>query len=148
MALELSSRRARAAQSQLICAGNRFLPRRRPSQSRRRLGRGDADFAAQVDYVLVGRVVSGDARFGLARWSEVLEVIRRAGMDPTSDPVKLEYHVTPAPIADWVADITLINHDALERLSADQILDDELIAEARDFETKVICDSSNAQGME
>jgi hypothetical protein len=111
-------------------------------------GEGMPILLPQVDYVLVGRVVSGDARFGLARWSEVLEALRRAGTNPTSNPVKLEYHVTPAPIADWVADITLINHDALERLSADQILDDELIAEARDFETKVICDSSNAQGME
>jgi hypothetical protein len=111
-------------------------------------GEGMPILLPEVEYVLVGRVVSGDARFGLARWSEVLEIIRRAGIDATSDPVRLEYRMTPAPIADWVANIPLINHHALERLSADQILDDDLIAKARDLEAKVISDGSAAQGKE
>src|SRR5262249_30220517 len=102
----------------------------------------------EVDYLLVGRVVSGDARFGLARWSEVLEIIRRAGIDATSDPIRLDYRVTPVPIADWAANIPLINHDVLELLSPDRILDDELIAAARDLETKVVFDSSDSQSLE
>jgi hypothetical protein len=111
-------------------------------------GEGMPILLPKVDYILLGRVVSGDARFGLAPWSEVLEVTRRGGVDATNDPLKLDYRVTPAPIADWVANIPLIDVDALERLSADKILDDELIAAARDFETKVIFDSSDAQGGE
>ena len=58
-----------------------------------------------VDYVLVGRLVSGEKRFGLAHWSEVLQVVQHAGLDTTTDPLKLAYFVTPPPIADWVANI-------------------------------------------
>jgi hypothetical protein len=81
---------------------------------------------------LVGRLVSGEKRFGLAHWSEVLQVVQRAGLDTTTDPLKLAYFVTPPPIADWVANIPLIDVEALERLSADEILDAELIAAARE----------------
>ena len=63
-------------------------------------------------------------------------------------PQKLDYRVTPPPIADWVANIPLIDLDALEKLSADKILDDELIAAAREFETKVIPDHSDGQELE
>jgi hypothetical protein len=56
--------------------------------------------------------------------------------------------VTPPPIADWVANIPLIDLYALEKLSADKILDDELIAAAREFETKVIPDHSDGQELE
>lgn len=99
---------------------------------------GMAALLPRADYVLVGRLVSGEKRFGLARWSEVLEVAQRAGLDTAQDPLKLAYLVTPPPIADWVANIPLIDLDALERLSADKILDDELIAAAREFGTNVI----------
>ena len=68
--------------------------------------------------------------------------------DATNDPLKLDYRVTPPPIADWVANIPLIDLDALEKLSADKILDDELIAAAREFETKVIPDHSDGQELE
>jgi hypothetical protein len=56
--------------------------------------------------------------------------------------------VTPPPIADWVANIQLIDLDAVEKLSADKIVDDELIAAAREFETKVILDHSDGQDLE
>jgi hypothetical protein len=85
----------------------------------------------RVDYVLVGRLVSGEKRFGLAPWSEVLEVVQRARFDTAKDPLKLTYFETPPPIANWVANSPLIDLKALEQLSADQILDDELIAAAR-----------------
>jgi hypothetical protein len=86
----------------------------------------------KVDHVLVGRIVSGEKRYGLASWSEILEVTRRAGLDATNDPHKLAYRVTPEPIANWVANIPLIDFDALERLRPDQILDNEVIAAARE----------------
>jgi hypothetical protein len=111
-------------------------------------GEGMPILLPKVDHVLVGRVVSDEARFGLAPWSEVLEVVRGAGLDATNDPLKLDYRVTPPPIADWVANIPLIDLDALEKLSADKILDDELIAAAREFETKVIPDHSDGQELE
>ena len=111
-------------------------------------GEGMPALLPRVDHVLVGRIVSGERRFGLASWSEVVELAKRAGFDTTTNPLKLAYLVTPPPIADWVANRPLIDFEALERLSADEILDDELIAEARDLETKVISDSSDARGME
>jgi hypothetical protein len=108
-------------------------------------GEGMPVLLPEVDHV-VGRIESGDARFGLAPWSEVLEVLRSAGLEATGNPLKLNYRVTPAPIADWVANIPLTDHEALERVSADRMLDDELIAEAREFKTKMIVHDSDAQG--
>jgi len=86
----------------------------------------------KVDYVLVGRDAAGEPRFGLAPWAEVAEVVERAGFDPTNDPLKLAYFTTPRPIADWVANIPLIDVNALKQLRADQIVDDELIVAARE----------------
>jgi hypothetical protein len=86
----------------------------------------------KVDYVLVGRDVSGKPSFGLAPWAELTEVTERAGFDAKNDPLKLAYLTTPRPIADWVATIPLLNVDALEQLRADQIIDDELIVAARE----------------
>jgi len=87
----------------------------------------------RVDYVLIGRVVSGEKRFGVAPWLEVLDVIQRAGLDTTNDPLDLAYLAIPLPIANWVANIPLIDVDALERVRPDQNLDEELIAAARHF---------------
>ena len=95
-------------------------------------GEGMPILLPKVDYVLVGRVVAGEKRFGLAPWSDVLNIVRLAGWDATEDPLKLAYRATPPPIENWVANIPLIDVEALERLSADQILDEELIAAARD----------------
>jgi hypothetical protein len=86
----------------------------------------------KVDYVLVGRDVSGEPRFGLAPRTEVAEVVERAGFDPKNDPLKIAYFKTPRPIADWVANIPLIDINALKQLRADQIVDDELIVAARE----------------
>jgi hypothetical protein len=87
-----------------------------------------------LDHVLIGRVVSGEKRFGLAPWSEVLDVLTRASLDSTKDPLDIAYFKIPPPILEWVADIPLIDVEGLERLRPDQILDDELIAAARNFE--------------
>jgi hypothetical protein len=92
----------------------------------------------KVDYVLVGRSVSGEPRFGLAPWSEVAEFIERAGFVTTNDPLKLAYLTTPSPIANWVAQIPMIDVGALEQLRADQILDDELIAAAKSRSEKFL----------
>jgi hypothetical protein len=85
----------------------------------------------KVDHVLVGRLVEGEKRFGLAPWSRVLRVLKQAGFDTTRETLDLSYFVTPPPIATWVAAIPLIDLAALERVGAPQILDDELIAAAR-----------------
>ena len=75
----------------------------------------------------------GEKRSGLAPWSEVLDVIQRAGLDTAKDPLDIAYLTIPPPIANWVANIPLIDVEALERLHPDQILEDELIAAARKF---------------
>ena len=97
----------------------------------------------RVDYVLIGRVVSNEKRFGLAPWPEVLDVLQRAGLDTAKDPLDIAYLVIPQPIAEWVANIPLIDVDALERLRPDEILDDELIAAAREFERDQVAASDH-----
>ena len=100
----------------------------------------------KVDHVLIGRVVSGEKRFGLARWSEVLDVVRRAGLDTAKDPLDIAYlHAIPPPIANWVANISLIDVEALERMRPDQILDEELIAAARDFKRDHVATSDGPE---
>jgi hypothetical protein len=88
----------------------------------------------KVDFVLVGRIASGEKRYGLSSWSEVLQVAQRAGYDTTRDPLKLDYAATPPPIAHWVDNIPLIDHAALSRahMEASQIVDDELVTAARE----------------
>jgi hypothetical protein len=98
----------------------------------------------RVDYVLVGRLVAGEKRFGLAPWSEVLDVIQRAGLDSTKDPLDIAYLVRPPPITEWVVNKPLIDVDALERLRPDQILDEELIAAARDFKRDHVATTNGA----
>ena len=84
----------------------------------------------RVDYVVVGRPVMGDKRFGLVPWSEVLDVASRAGFDTSSDPIELIYFVAPALIKEWAANIPLVELKTYERLPVYRILDDELIAAA------------------
>jgi hypothetical protein len=98
----------------------------------------------RVDYVLIGRVISGEKRYGLASWSEVLNVIQRASLDTAKDPLDIAYLTIPPPIANWVANIPLIDVEALERVRPDQILDEELIAAARDFKRDHVAKSDGA----
>lgn len=92
--------------------------------------RGMSVLLPHVDYVLVGRLVSGKKCFGLVPWSEVVEVVRRAGFDTTKDPLDLEYFAVPTPIAQWIADVPLINLDAFKRLGTHQIIDSEIREDA------------------
>jgi hypothetical protein len=110
----------------------RFFRIDRPANTVVAWGDGMPVLLPKIDYVLVGRSVSGEPRFGLASWSEVAEIIERAGFGITNDPLKLAYLTTPPPIANWVARIPMIDIDALERLRPDQILDDEIIAAAEE----------------
>jgi hypothetical protein len=96
-------------------------------------GQGMPVLLPQVDHVLVGREASGEPRFGLVPWSEILDVLQHTRFDTTTDPIALHYFRTPQPIAEWIANVPLIDAKALERLRSDQILDDELIAAARRF---------------
>ena len=98
----------------------------------------------RVDYVLIGRFTSGEKRYGMAPWSEVLDVIQRAGLDTAKDPLDIAYLTIPPPIANWVANISLIDVDALERVRPDQILDEELIAAARYFKRDHVAKSDGA----
>jgi hypothetical protein len=86
----------------------------------------------KVDYVLVGRHVRGEKCVALAPCAAVAEAIERAGFDTANDPIKLAYFTTPPPIKELVTNIPAIDVKALERLRADEILDDELIAAARE----------------
>jgi len=88
----------------------------------------------QVDYVLVGKLIASEKRVALVPWPEILEVAKRARFDTSRSPLSLAYLVTPPPIAEWLANIPLIDFEALpgDRLEAHQVIDDELIAEARE----------------
>jgi hypothetical protein len=95
---------------------------------------GDPILLPKVDYVLIARIVVGEPQFGLAPWSEVLEIVRCAGFDTMQDPLKLDYGAAPPSIANWVDTIPPIDRDAFkrERLEPYQILDDKVIAAARE----------------
>lgn len=110
----------------------RFFRIDRPANTVVAWGDGMPVLLPKVDHVLVGRSTSGEPRFGLVPWSEVAEIIDRAGFDTTNDPLKLAYSTTPPLIANWVAHMPTVDVGALERLRADQILDDELVAAAKE----------------
>jgi hypothetical protein len=95
---------------------------------------GNPVLLPEVDYVLIGRIAAGEKRYGLAPWSEVLDVVQRAGFDTARSPLKLDYGATPPAIAHWVNNIPLIDHAALSRAHIEpyQIVDDELVAAARE----------------
>jgi hypothetical protein len=94
--------------------------------------RGAPILLPRVDFVLVDRLGSGSTRFGLAPWSEVRDIAQRAGFDTAKDPLNLTFLATPEPIANWFDATPLIDVGTLERLSMDRVLDDELIAAARE----------------
>jgi hypothetical protein len=94
--------------------------------------RGMSIMLPRVDYVLLGRVIEGEKRYGMAPWPEVEHVVRRCGFDMTKDPLDLRYFRTPEPIVDWIVNKPLVDTKALERLPAYTILDDELLAAARE----------------
>lgn len=84
----------------------------------------------RVDYVVVAREM-GKTQVGLVPWSTVIDLANRAGFDTSREPLDIRYLVPPPIIADWVANVPLIDLKAYERLHAYQILDEELIAAAR-----------------
>ncbi|HEY6926625.1 MAG TPA: hypothetical protein VI653_24280 [Steroidobacteraceae bacterium] len=83
-----------------------------------------------VDYVLVGRDEGGVKRYGLAPWTEVLAQLRRAAIDVSGDPLDIQYPVTPAPIARWVAQIPAVDVQTLPRLAPHEIIDSEILEAA------------------
>jgi hypothetical protein len=95
---------------------------------------GNPVLLPEADYVLVGRIAGAEKRYGLATWSEVLDVVQRAGFDTTRSPLNLDYAATPPPIAHWVNNIPLIDHASLSgaKMEAYQVVDDELVAAARE----------------
>jgi hypothetical protein len=93
--------------------------------------RGEPVLMPRVPHVLIRRFVSRESRYGLATWSEVLDVVARAGFDTTKDSLHLKYIITPEPIADWVANIELIDHHALEDIDPYRIIDENIVEAAR-----------------
>ena len=85
----------------------------------------------RVDYVVVAREI-GKPSVSLVPWSEIIEIAQRAGFNTGKEPLELRYLMPPPAIVDWAANLPLIDLKAYERLAAYQILDDELIAAARE----------------
>jgi hypothetical protein len=90
-------------------------------------GEGMPILLPRVDYVLVAREVSGQLCAGIATWSEITELAKRAGFDTSKEPLELAYLVPPPVIADWVATRPLTDMKAIGRMHAYQILDEELV---------------------
>ncbi|HEX3972891.1 MAG TPA: hypothetical protein VHX19_16305 [Stellaceae bacterium] len=84
----------------------------------------------RVEYVVVVKEI-GKAGVSLVPWIEIIEIARRAGVDTSKEPLELRYLTPPPFIADWAANLPLIDLKAHERLPAHQILDEELVAAAR-----------------
>ena len=86
----------------------------------------------KVDYVMLGRGNRPDARsFALAPWSEVVEVLAKAGFDTSKDPIEIEYFWAPPEITRWLASVPGVNLDTLEQIQPHEVMDAEIIAAAR-----------------
>lgn len=94
-------------------------------------GEGMPVLLPQVDHVLVVPDGSREKRVGLASWSEIVDLAKRAGFDTAQDPLELLYLAPPPAIADWVANVPPIDEKAIEQIPPYEIIDDEVIAAAR-----------------
>ena len=86
----------------------------------------------RVDYVVIAREVGGKPQAGIAAWGEFIDLAKRAGFDTGKEPLELRYLTPPPSIATWAANIAPIDLSAIDRLLPYQILDEELIAGARE----------------
>ena len=82
----------------------------------------------------MGRRVGGEKRFGVARWSEVVDVVERAGFDVTKDPLDVRFLVRPPPIAEWAVKLPLVKEEALEKVFLHRVLEDDLVAAAGELQ--------------
>lgn len=100
-------------------------------------GDGRPIWLPRVDYILVGRQGSGGKEVGVAPWSEVVELARRAGFDTAKDPLHLDYFTTPPAIVEWFAQVPAIDLKCLERIRPFRVLDEELVAAAREMQEEM-----------
>lgn len=84
-----------------------------------------------VDYVALAEVVSGKPVFAMAPWSEVIEIIQRAGFDTAPDPIHLNYIVIPPVIKQWFTDKNPTDPALPAKVDSYRIVDEEVIAAAR-----------------
>ncbi len=87
-------------------------------------------FLPKVDHVMPGRLVGDERCYGLAPWSEVLDLARRAGFDTTDDPLTLAYFRTPDAIAKWFAEMPLVDLREVPELASETIIDAEVVTAA------------------
>ena len=80
-----------------------------------------------VDYVLVARDEAGVKVSGLSPWSEVVDVVRGAGIEVGGDPLDIKYATTPGSIAKWIAEIPTCDLSTLPRLNFHEVIDAELV---------------------
>jgi hypothetical protein len=92
----------------------------------------------KVDYVLMGRLISGEKQYGVAPWAEVLDVVRRAGFETENEPLDLRYFRTPDPIAEFFAEMTPIDLNTIPRPSLYEIIDSEVVDAAARMQTEEV----------
>lgn len=85
----------------------------------------------RVDYVALAEVASGKPLFALASWSEVVDVVQRAGFDTTRDPIHLDYIVIPPAIKQWFIDKNPAAPALPAKVDSYRIVDEEVVAAAR-----------------
>ncbi len=90
----------------------------------------------KVDYILVGKDVDGKRSYGLASWSEVIEIVQNAGgrFDVSKVPLDIEYFRTPPAIAKWIAEIPPVELASIPYLPPYKIIDDEVIEVGKTIE--------------
>ena len=96
-------------------------------------GAGISILLPTVEYVLVGREDGGQKRFGLAAWSEVVELAQQSGFDTSTDTLDFRYQTVPAAIARWFAHIPEVDVTKLPKLSFVDIIDSELVSGSPTF---------------
>ena len=85
----------------------------------------------KVDFVFIGRYVSGQQGLGLVSWPETLDILQRTGFDTSKVPIEVEYFETPHLIRDWVAEAPAFDPTTLGQCPSYAIIDSEIIDLAR-----------------
>jgi hypothetical protein len=86
----------------------------------------------RVDYVAVGRMISNKTQFGLAPWSDIVELLRHERFDITQDPIEVAYFIKPPSIENWVSNFPMADLATLENIPNHQVIDAEILAAARE----------------
>lgn len=85
----------------------------------------------RADYVILQRDEADESRFHRIGWTDLVEVLDRAGLPTQGDPINLTHDHPPQSLLDWVDSLTWVGWDDVRALSLCKMIDAETIEAAR-----------------